>query len=325
MFELYEHNNLPCVRSPLAITRKELQLIFDRAIQSGRMVTFTLEDLSWTSEWTAKITPRFEIKFGHFGLKITGVTRDDQRTVNYTWPINGRLIDLEGLYDDLFQPSNMWLLNDLSYQSIGQYRYRALPTHDEPVVSSGSTEWISTLTIRHRYGFEETVPYIRAGNHHSGHLLGRWYRTENNTDWKLEWVEVPDERLSVYSRMEVSKNFLSAVYPLMDENPLVSDFLCSTELYIPPNFVPMMTDQQTIKQLRDALWWMECRFRVVPRFPKWMLDRLMNQIILEKERFHLPMFDEPMNTTKILQTYSNRGNSILRWLLTRPLQTMEDS
>ena len=314
----YSENDIPHIQSPLSVSREELQLIFDRAIQTGRMVTCTLEELSWTPEWNPKITPMFEVKCGHFGLKIRGVTAEVQRKINYNWPIKGRLIDLEELYNELFKPWNMWLLNDVSFTSIGPYRYRELPTCDDPAASSKSYTWSSILNIRHRYGFEEVTPYIREGNRH---LLGRWYRHYAGATWKLEWIEVSEMRLSTYSRMEENKDFHSVTYPLMDDDEFVSDFLSSTELYIPPNFVSVMTEKETVKQLRDALWWMECRFRLVPRFPKWMLEQLISQTILEKECFHLPMLNESMNTTQILQLYGQRGNPILLWLLTRTNQT----
>lgn len=322
MFEYDEKSDVPCMRSPLEVSRTELDRMFKLAINTGRMVTFTLEKLSWTSHWTPVVTPKFMVKFGHFGMKITGITPVDQRTVNYTWPIKGRLIDLEAFYAALFQPWNMWLLNHVSFTSIGEFRYRAIRTHDDSTISSGANSWSSVLTIRHPYYVEETLPYIRHKNHH---LLGRWYRYDRGTPWRLEWVHVSDRQLSTHSRMETNKDFHSAHYPLMDNDPLVSDFLGSTELYIPPNLVSMLTDTEKVKQLRDALWWMESRARLVPRFPAWMLERLMKQITVEQVNFHLPMLDDPMNTTQILHLYSQRGNPILLWLLTRPLQIMEES
>ena len=108
----------------------------------------------------------------------------------------------------------------------------------------------------------------------------------------------------------------------MEDDELISDFLGATDLYIPPNFVLSLTDNEKLKQLRETLWWMECRNRFVPRFPKWRLHQLLDEITVDQDHFQLPMVETPLTTTEILQRYSRRGNEILRWLTTRPNQSM---
>ena len=120
------------------------------------------------------------------------------------------------------------------------------------------------------------------------HLLGRWYRTSIQCDWRLEWLNIEAEKILQQSRMEWRRDLHTvAVFPLVEDDELISDFLGATDLYIPPNFVPSLTDNEKLKQLREALWWMECRNRFVPRFPKWRLHQLLDEITVDEDHFQI--------------------------------------
>ena len=167
--------------------------------------------------------------------------------------------------------------------------------------------------------FKETVPYKRQGE---SHLLGRWYRTSIQGDWRLEWLDINADKILQQSRMEWRRDLHVAVFPLVEDDELISDFLGATDLYIPPNFVPSLTDSEKLKQLREALWWMECRCRWVLDFQNGdCINCLMVSLFITTD-FH-PMLERSLTTTDILQRYSRRGNDILRWLTTRPNQSLE--
>ena len=316
MFESYVKNDLPYIRSPFETDREAFQNLFHRALQTQHRLNFTLEELSCTPELTAEITPLFEVTFGHFGFKIRGLTPEAIRRVNWIWEPHGKLIDFAAFHDGLSEFHGMWMINHLSFTPIGEHRWRSIPEYYEPpVCDEGGEDWSNLLTLRHRFGHPETVPYQRDNDNH---LLGRWYQTSGQGDWRLEWLSIDADKIIQQSRSEWRRDLHTPVFPLVEEDELISDFLGATDVYIPPNFVPSLTKNEKLKQLGEALWWMECRFRFVPRFPKWRLRQLLEDTTVDQDCFQLPMIETPLTTTEILQLYSHRGNDILRWLTTRP-------
>ena len=320
MFESCVKNDLPYIRSPFETDREAFQNLFHRALKTQHRLNFTLEELRCTPELTPEITPMFEVTFGHFGFKIRGLTPEARRLVNWVWEPHGRLIDVGAFHDGLSALHGMWMINHLSFTPIGEHRLRSIPQYSEPLVCKDTVQdWFSFLTIRHRFGHPETVPYKREGGKH---LLGRWYRSSIQSAWRLEWLSIEASQVLQQSRMEWRRDLHVATFPLVDDNELISDFLGATNPYFPPNFVLRLSDTKKVHQLRDALWWMECRSRFVPRFPKWRLHQLFDDITVDKEHLKLQTLKTPLTTTEIMQTYSERGNPILRWLTTRPDQSM---
>ena len=58
--------------------------------------------------------------------------------------------------------------------------------------------------------FKETVPYKRQGE---SHLLGRWYRTSIQGDWRLEWLDINADKILQQSRNGMAPRFARSRFP----------------------------------------------------------------------------------------------------------------
>jgi hypothetical protein len=316
MFELDVQDDLPHWSSPHAVRTDELDRLFQRALETQHLLQFSLEELRPKSDMRPQIRPMFAVHFGHFGFKVRGLSAEATRTLNQVWSLKGRLIDVSIFHQGLLEFGGMWMLNHVSFVPMGPFRLKSVPNRSEPpVVSTMSQDWSHVCTVRHRNGFEEVVPYCSPTE--DEHWLGRWVQDIDSKRWHLEWLNVPVNRFHQLQIQLHHRERHMAAYPLVDVDPIRSDFFATSDMYLPPNFVLMLTEEQQKRQLEQALWWMESRFRLVPRYPKSALSTVIQQSMQVGERFQLPMMTHPMSTTEILTIYSRRGNSILKSLLQR--------
>lgn len=311
-----DQNGFPQLYYPFALKKEQLQDLFQQALATGKLLSFTLEKIQGNDAHLIDTEPVFLIKFGHFGFQIETHRSQRKNALPIEWQPRGRLIDLDQFCKGWEGLSGSWMLNALSFSPLQAQKYKPVPKpklwNTNP---SGAHTYTQVARITHRFGFDEVLPYHQENGQH---YVGRWYQAEGAASWSLEWFALPETMVPQITQDLVLPAHHMPVYPLEDQNELVSDFLNASALYLPPNYVPCLSPEQKRQQLLDSIWWMETRFRVLPRYPFARLKHHINLLSLEADLFTFPSAQiklPPMTTTEILQTYAQRGNVLLRWLM----------
>ena len=323
-------NGLPYLYYSFEITEENIKSIQQNALATQRVAHFTLERLTISDEIPVQTTPIFRIHFGHFGFKIQDIAPKTKNNPSKNWILpeewspKGRVIDDASFFKGWEKFFDSWVINELHFQPMGTHQYREVP---KPKIPHRDTcyhhKCTQLLVLSSRFGDREVLPYHQENGRQ---YVARWFRISTDTKWQLEWFALPKITIQLDSIHLTSPKNFAAVYPLKDSNILVSEFLTGSELYLPSNYVPCLSQPQKRRQLLDALWWMETRFRVLPRYPYQRLEQCIHTLTLEGDLFFFPssLGLPPMTTTDILRSYSQRGNPLIRWMTTRRPATKPD-